>query len=202
MSEDWPSATFTQLKGVTEEQFAPLRPWTQQFQAGLPERILDNLKALAGDFGGFPIDRLQHSLQTATRALRDGRDEEYVVCALVHDIGDHLASYNHAQLAGVVVEPFVSEANHWMVKNHAPFQGYHYVHFNGGDRNAMEAFRGHPHFQHTFDFVDLYDQAAFDPAYDTLPLETFAPMVSRVFARPRADFRSRPAPSSARPSQA
>jgi predicted HD phosphohydrolase len=193
MADTWPSATFTQLKGVTEDQFAPLRPWTDQFASGLPDRLLHNLEGLAGDFGGFPIDRLQHSLQTATLALRDGRDEEYVVCALVHDIGDHMASYNHAHLAGVVVEPFVSEANHWMVKNHAPFQGYHYVHFNGGDRFAMERFRDHPHFQHTFDFVDRYDQAAFDAASDTLPLETFAPMVRRVFAKPRADFRQRPA---------
>lgn len=193
MSADWPSATFTQLKGVTEEAFAPLRPWTDQFAAGLPGRILENLERLAGDFGGFPIDRLQHSLQTATRAFRDGRDEEYVVCALVHDIGDHLASYNHAHLAGVVVEPFVSEANHWMVKNHAPFQGYHYVHFNGGDRMAFEAHRGHPHFEHTFDFVDKYDQAAFDAAYASMTLDDFAPMVRRVFAKPRADFRPRPA---------
>lgn len=192
MSADWPSATFTQLKGVTEEEFAPLRPWTDQFASGLAERILENLEKLAGDFGGFPIDRLQHSLQTATRAHRDGRDEEYVVCALVHDIGDHLASYNHAALAGVVVEPFVSEANHWMVKHHAPFQGYHYTHFNGGDRMAFEKHRGHPHFQHTFDFVDLYDQAAFDPAYPSMTLEEFAPMVRRVFAQPRADFKQRP----------
>jgi len=193
MADIWPNAAFTQLKDVTEAQFAPLRPWTDQFQAGLGDRIIENLQRLSGDFGGFPIDRLQHSLQTATRAMRDGHDEEYVVCALVHDIGDHLASYNHAHLAGVVVEPFVSEANHWMVKNHAPFQGYHYVHFNGGDRFAMEQFRGHPHFEQTFDFVDKYDQAAFDGAYDTLPLEAFAPMVRQVFAKPRSDFRQRAA---------
>ena len=140
---------------------------------------------LAGDTGGYAVDRLTHSLQTATRAHRDGRDEEYVVCALVHDIGDTLASLNHAELAAVIVEPFVSELNHWIVKHHGIFQGYYFFHHIGLDRNMRDRYREHPHWQACADFCAAYDQNSFDPGYDTLPLAFFEPMVRRVFAAPK-----------------
>src|SRR5262249_21419386 len=119
------------------------------------------------------------SLQTATRAQRDGRDEEYIVCALLHDIGDTIASANHSELAATVLQPFVSEENHWIVEHHGVFQGYYFFHHLGLDRNAREAYRGHPA------FGALYDQNSFDPGYDTLPLTHFEPMVRKVFAAPR-----------------
>ena len=148
-------------------------------------RIIAHLKLLEGDYGGFPVDRLTHSVQTATRAYRDGRDEEYVVCALLHDIGDTLGSYNHPDIAAAILKPFVSEKNHWMVVNHGIFQGYYFFHHLGLDRNMREQYRDHPYFEYTAQFCHLYDQPAFDPDYESEPLEFFIPMVERVFARPK-----------------
>jgi predicted HD phosphohydrolase len=131
---------------------------------------------------GFAVDRLEHSLQTATRAFKDGRDEEYVVCALLHDMGDILGPRNHADIAAAILKPFVSEQNHWMVEQHGIFQGYYFFHYIGLDREAREQHRGHPAFEHTAQFCHLYDQAAFDPAYESMPLSAFEPMVHRVFS--------------------
>src|SRR5207245_9511696 len=139
----------------------------------------------AGDTGGYAVDRLTHSQQTATRAHRDRRDEEYVVCALVHDIGDTLASLNHSDLAAVIVEPFVSEENHWIVEHHGIFQGYYFFHHLGLDRNMRDRYRDHTHWEACADFCAAYDQNSFDPGYDTLSLEFFEPMVRRVFAAPK-----------------
>src|SRR5690606_25695074 len=112
----------------------------------LPNRMVDHLNLLRGDCGGFAIDRLEHSLQTATRAHRAGKDEEYVVCALLHDIGDILAPRNHADIAAAILQPYVSEANHWMLEKHAIFQGYYFFDHLGLDKDMREQFRGHPHF--------------------------------------------------------
>ncbi|MBK5061876.1 HD domain-containing protein [Burkholderia sp. R-70199] len=145
-----------------------------------------HLRLLKGDFGGFPVDRLTHSLQTATLAHRDSQDEEYVVCALLHDIGDTLGSYNHADVAAVLLEPFVSAENHWMVKHHGVFQGYYFFHHMGMDRNLRDNYRDVPElFKRTAHFCEKYDAAAFDPDAETLPLAFFEPMVRRVFAEPK-----------------
>lgn len=149
------------------------------------ERVLDHLRLLDGDYGGFPVDRLTHSLQTATRAHRDGRPEDYVVMALLHDIGDTLGAYNHPDIAAAILKPFVGEDLYWITAHHGIFQGYYYFHHIGMDRDAREAFRGHPHFEACAEFCAQYDQTAFDPAYDHAPLEFFAPMVHRLFERPR-----------------
>ncbi|NIJ66949.1 putative HD phosphohydrolase [Sphingomonas leidyi] len=150
----------------------------------MPDRILGHLKLLDGDFGGFAIDRLQHSLQTATRAHRDGRGENYVVMALLHDIGDTLGSYNHPEIAAAILRPFVSEELHWIADKHGAFQGYYFFHHLGLDREVREGFRGHPHFEACAEFCERYDQAAFDPTYESAPLAFFEPMVRRVFAKP------------------
>jgi predicted HD phosphohydrolase len=152
---------------------------------GLPDRVLAHLKLLDGDYGGFPVDRLQHSLQTATRAHRGGESEEYVVAALLHDIGDTLGSYNHPDVAAAILKPFVDEKLHWVVAHHGIFQGYYFFHYLGLDRDLREQFRGHPHFEETARFCENYDQTAFDQAYDSAPLEFFEPMVRRVFAAPK-----------------
>jgi len=179
-----PQATFTHMKDGTAEDWQTIAKSFGAFAQGLPDRILAHLKLLEGDFGGFPIDRLTHCLQTATLAHRDGKDDEYVVCALLHDIGDTLGSYNHADVAAVLLEPFVSEANHWMVKHHAIFQGYYFFHYLGMDRNLRDNYKDHPHFMRTIEFVSKYDSPAFDPEGETLPLSYFEPMVRRVFAQP------------------
>ena len=152
---------------------------------GLPERLMAHLELLGGDFGGFAVDRLTHSLQTATRAERAGRDDEYVLCALVHDIGDTLGPANHADIAAAILKPFVSEQNHWMVEQHGIFQGYYFFHHLGGNRDVREQFRDHPWFDYCAEFCAEYDQNSFDPDYPTEPLEYFEPLIRSVLAAPK-----------------
>jgi len=175
---------FTNLAETTRQDWAGVLEHWGPYMAGLPHRVLRHLRLLEGDFGGYPVDRLEHCLQTATRAHRDGRDEEYVVCALLHDIGDTLAPANHAEHAATILRPYVSDANHWMVAHHGIFQGYYFFHHLGLDRDMRNQFRGHPHFEYTAQFCHLYDQVAFDPAYESMPLAAFEPMVNRVLSRP------------------
>ncbi len=155
-----------------------------KYSAGLTDRVLAHLKLLEGDYGGFAIDRMQHSLQTATMALNDGRDDEYVTCALLHDIGDTLGSFNHPDIAAAVLKPFVSEKNLWMVEKHGIFQGYYFFHHPGLDREAREEFRTHPYFEYTHEFCDLYDAPSFNDKREALPLSEFEPIVRRVLAKP------------------
>ncbi|HSV53932.1 MAG TPA: HD domain-containing protein [Burkholderiaceae bacterium] len=178
-------AQFTRMQDSTQQDWQLIGAEFMQFAKGLPERVLVHLKLLEGDYGGFPVDRYTHSLQTATRALHNGRDEEYVVCALLHDIGDTLGTFNHPDIAAAILKPFVSEANLWMVQNHGIFQGYYFFHHIGMDRDMRESSRGHPHFERTAEFCALYDNPAFDAKAPTLPLAEFEPMVRRLFAQPR-----------------
>jgi predicted HD phosphohydrolase len=120
-----PQAKFTAMIDGTREDWAAIGAHMAPFQRDLANRVLAHLKLLDGDYGGYPVDRLEHSLQTATRAHRDGRDEEYVVCALLHDIGDTLGSANHADVGAAILKPYVSDANHWMLEHHGVFQGYY-----------------------------------------------------------------------------
>ena len=177
-------AGFRSLAESTQTDWASVGSHFMAFNQGLPDRVLAHLKLLDGDYGGFPIDRLQHSLQTATRAHKAGESEPYVVMALLHDIGDTLGSYNHPDVAAAILKPFVDEKLHWMVEHHGIFQGYYFFHHLGMNRDMREAFRGHEHFEDTARFCELYDQAAFDGNYESAPLEFFEPMVRRVFARP------------------
>jgi predicted HD phosphohydrolase len=178
-------AKFKEMLEGSKDDWDIIAEHSRHFNKGLARRVISHLKLLDGDFGGFPVDRLSHSLQTATRAHRDGRDEEYVVCALLHDIGDTLGSYNHPDVAAAILKPFVSEKNHWMVANHGVFQGYYFFHHLGLDRNMRDQFGDHPYYEYTAQFCHLYDQSAFDPAYESEPLEFFEPMVERVFSRPK-----------------
>jgi predicted HD phosphohydrolase len=178
------------VDGVAED-WAAIGRAAAPHRGELPGRLLAHLNLLKGDHGGFAVDRLEHSLQTATRAHRDGRDEEYVVCALLHDIGDILLPANHAELGATILKPYVSEANHWMLEQHGVFQGYYFFHYIGLDRDMREQFRGHPHFEHCAQFCHLYDQNSFEPGYDTMPLEAFEPMLRRVVETPKRSIYKR-----------
>ncbi len=177
-------AQFRSMTEATKDDWAVIASHFRPFAANVADRVLDHLKLLDGDFGGFPVDRLTHSRQTATRAYRDGRGETYVAMALLHDIGDTLGSYNHPDVAAAIVKPFVTEQEHWICANHGVFQGYYYFHYLGMDRDAREAFRGSPHFDACAEFCAKYDQAAFDPDYPSEPLEFFEPLLRRVMAKP------------------
>jgi predicted HD phosphohydrolase len=176
-------ASFSSFAESTKADWDVIMPQLAVTQSFVPDRIIEQLGHLRSDHVGYPIDRLEHSLQTATRAERDGRDVEYVLCALLHDIGDTLAPYNHEAIAAAIVQPFVSPANHWMVEHHGIFQGYYFWHHIGLDQHAREAFRESPWFEHTEEFCAKYDQIAFDAGYRSEPLEHFEPMIRDYFGR-------------------
>ncbi len=181
-SADSGRATFHQMTDGTAKDWGYVAQGNIDSFRGLPERIMAHLQLLSDDYGGFAVDRLTHSLQTATRAEAANRDDEYVLCALLHDIGDTLGPANHADIAAAILKPFVSPQNHWMVLNHGIFQGYYFFHHLGLDRNMREQFRGHEWFDHTEEFCALYDQTAFDPDYPTKPLEHFEPLIRDRFS--------------------
>jgi predicted HD phosphohydrolase len=178
-------ATFKAMTEADQADWLAIASHAAGFNKGLAKRVIDHLKLLDGDYGGFPIDRLTHCRQSATLAHQAGMSEDYVVAALVHDIGDTLASYNHPDIAAAILKPFVSEEVHWIVEQHGIFQGYYFFHHLGLDRDLRERHRGHPHFEACADFCAKFDQNAFDADYPTMPLEAFAQMVERVFAAPK-----------------
>ena len=175
-----PRAAFHRMKDSTQEDWTIIGRQHSELCAGLADRALDHLRLLDGDYGGFAVDRLTHSLQTATLAMRDGQDEDYVVAALLHDIGDTLAPNNHPAIGAAILKPYVSERIHWIVEHHGIFQGYYFWQHIGLDPDTREMFRDHAWFDDCAEFCEQYDQAAFDPAGETLDLEEFEPMVRRV----------------------
>ena len=178
-------AGFRSMEESTREDWGIIGGEFQKFSRGLADRVLSHLTLLDGDYGGFPVDRLQHSLLTATLAHQAGKDEEYVVCALLHDIGDTLGTFNHPDIAAAILKPFVSEENHWMVEKHGVFQGYYFFEYLGLDRDLRNHFQGHPHYERTRLFCEKYDGPAFDAGLEAMPLTAFEPMVRRLFATPK-----------------
>lgn len=178
-------AKFRAMSESTQADWNIIAAEQKDFSSGNAARILQHLHLLAGDYGGFPVDRLTHCLQTATRAYRDGRDEEYVVMALLHDIGDTLGAFNHPDIAAAILKPFLSDENLWIVQHHGIFQGHYFFHYLGLDRDMRDQFADHPYAEACRHFCAEYDQPAFDPDYGTLPLEFFTPMVERVCSYPR-----------------
>ena len=169
----------------TAEDWQIIASHTVSFGSRLPERVLAHLQLLGADAGGFAVDRLPHSLQTATRAQRAGRSDEYVLCALIHDIGDTLGPYGHSEVAAAILKPYVHPDLHWMVEKHGQFQGYYFFHHLGQDRNVRDEYAGHPLYDMTAEFCAEFDQVAFDPDGETYPLEHFEPLVRKMTAMPR-----------------
>ncbi len=167
----------------TAADYALLDRHERIYAASLPDRIMARLGELEDSLGGYQISRLQHSLQTATRARRDGADVDWVVAALVHDIGDDLAPYNHSPIAAEILRPYVRAEVTWTIEQHGVFQSYYYAHYLGNDRDGRDAFVGHEWYQQCADFCERWDQAAFDPAYNTDSLDSFADDVRTVFSR-------------------
>ena len=182
---------FHRMDDMTRNDFAVLRRVHEQNLEHLPDLLLSLLNSLGGD-EAYPVDRRTHSLQAATRALRDGRDEEYVVVALLHDVGEALGPLNHGEVIGSVLHPFISEANYWMLLHHPLFQTYFYGGNVGIDPNGRDIHRNNPHFERTADFCARYDEVSFDPDYPNEPIETFIPMLRRMLSKPWTP----PAPSS------
>jgi predicted HD phosphohydrolase len=181
-------AGFHAMTDGTAEDWQAISAHFLDHGSRLADRVIDHLGLLSDDHGGFAVSRLEHSLQTATRAVRAGRDDEFVACALIHDIGDTLCSYNHPDAAVAILRPFVSPENLWMVEKHGIFQGYHYFQFIGLDRNARDAYREHPAYTRTVEFCAEFDQNSFDPSYRSMPLEEFRPLLETVLRSPKHSY--------------
>ena len=170
--------------GTAEDYAALTENFNQHVRDSLVDHLFALLRAMQGPRFGYRVDRYRHSLQSGTRALRNGEDVEMVVAALLHDVGDVVAPANHSAVAADVLRPYVSDRTHWVIRHHGLFQGYYYFHHLGDDRDAREAFRDHEWFDDCAAFCHEYDQNCFDPDYDDLDLEEFRPLVEEVFGRP------------------
>lgn len=183
------TVSFLQMKDGTKEDYLMLDQSERDFARGLPERVMESLAKLDHSLEGYKVSRLEHSLQSATRAEADGADTELVVAALIHDIGDELAPYNHAEIAAGIIRPYVRDEVTWVVEKHGIFQMYYYAHHLGGNRNAREEFRGHRWYGICDHFCERWDQASFDPEYATKPLAYWEPFVREIFSRKAHDPR-------------
>ncbi len=175
---------FTQMKDGTKEEYEFLTAHEINHTKQTADRLLSALVDLDESLSGYQVTRLGHSIQSATRAWRDGADVDWVVSALLHDIGDIYAPYNHDEYAASILKPFVREQCTWVVQTHGDFQMLYYgQHLEGFDQNKRERHRGHTYFEDNVTFCERWDQASFDPNYPALPLEFFAPLVRDVFER-------------------
>ena len=175
--------SFTEMKKGTKEDYILLDKNEKDFAKKTADRILKFLSSLTETLEGYQVSRLEHSLQSATRALHAGESEEMIVAALLHDIGDELAPMNHSEYAASILKPYVSEKTHWIVEKHGEFQAYYYAHHLGGNRNKRDDYKDHKYYNDTINFCEKYDQNSFDPNYKSLPLEFFRPIVKKIFSR-------------------
>ena len=174
---------FTEMKNGSKEDYELLEKYEKNFERKTADRLLKYLASQTTTLEGYQITRLEHSLQAATRAYKNGESEEMVVATLLHDIGDDLAPMNHSQYAASIIKPYVSEKTYWIILHHGLFQTYYSAHHLGGDRNARDKFKDHKYYQDTVDFCEKYDQSSFDPNYKSMSLEEFEPMVKKLFDR-------------------
>ena len=174
---------FTQMKEGSKEDYLLLNKLEKKFIDGTADRILNTMQGLTSSLGGYQINRLEHSLQTATRALKENASNEMIVAALLHDIGDELAPNNHAEFAAAILKPYVSEKTAWIVEKHGIFQMYYYAHHLGCNKNERDKYKGHNFYPATAEFCEKWDQASFDPNYKSLSLKDFEPYVRKIFSR-------------------
>ena len=178
-----PKVSFKEMKNGTKEDYILLDKYEKKYAERTADRILKFMSGLNETLEGYQVSRLEHSLQSATRAYKNNETKEMVVAVLLHDIGDELAPMNHSEYAAAVLKPYVSEKTHWIVEKHGEFQTYYYAHHLGGDKNKREKYKGHKYYQACIDFCEKYDQVSFDPNYESFTLEFFKPMVKEIFAR-------------------
>ena len=174
---------FTQMKDGTREDYLLLNKHEKKFVESTADSIIKFMSGLTITLEGYKINRLEHSLQTATRALNDKADNEMIVAALLHDIGDELAPLNHSEYAAAVLKPYVSEKTFWIIEKHGEFQMYYYAHHLGGNKNQRDKYKGHKYYKETVDFCENWDQKSFDPNFKSLSLKEFEPLVKKIFSR-------------------
>ena len=174
---------FTQMKDGTKEDYLLLDKYEKKYIEGTGDRLMKFMSSLDTTLEGYQITRLEHSLQTATRALNDKANDEMIVAALLHDIGDELAPLNHSEYAAAVLKPYVSQKTHWIIEKHGIFQLYYYAHHIGGNKNERDKYKGHKYYKDTIYFCENWDQKSFDPNFKSLTLKDFEPYVKKIFSR-------------------
>jgi hypothetical protein len=185
---DWAYVAPRRLDDLRAADWALLGRQRRVFDAEQQaEHALRMLRASAADPAfGYEINNYRHSLQAATAAMQDGRDEEYIVVTLFHDVGFTTCPDTHGAFAAALLAPYVGEASRWVLEQHQIFQAHHcHEHPDEAvDPAARERWRGHPHFAATADFVARYDVTTIVAGLPEAPIEVFAPMVRRILARP------------------
>jgi predicted HD phosphohydrolase len=177
------SVNFTEMKNGSKEDYLLLDKHEKKYIEGTADRLIKFMSGLSNTLEGYQVTRLEHSLQTATRALNDKADKEMIVAALLHDIGDELAPLNHSEYAGTVLKPYVSEKTHWIIEKHGEFQMYYYAHHLDGNRDQRDKYKGHKYYKDTVDFCEKWDQKSFDPNFKSKSLKEFEPFVKKIFSR-------------------
>ncbi len=126
----------------TGEDYHFLQPLYDKHTEGhLIQNLITLMGLLRGPKLGYQVDRYQHSLQSASRAMRADESLDLVVGCLLHDIGDAFAPKNHSEAAATILAPYVDDETHWVVRHHGIFQGYYYFHHFDGDRDARDQYR-------------------------------------------------------------
>ena len=174
---------FRRMADGTLADYKLLEELEHEFHKQLPDRIMKELGDLENSYSGYQVTRLEHSLISATMAENDKADKDWIIAALIHDIGDALAPANHSQLAAAIAAPYIRDECTWALKTHGVFQMVYYAQFTGGDQYARNMYKDHPYYQTGIDFCEMWDQTAFDPDYDFRPLGYFEPLVREVFSR-------------------
>ena len=174
---------FTAMKDGSAEDYLIIKANDEKTAQELPDRLIDHLKEMEKDDGAYQINRLEHVLQCATRAARDGAGDDWVVAALLHDIGDVLAPFTHGAVAAEILKPFVNEEVEWVIRHHGTFQMFYNKSLSEADRTLRDKYRDYPYYQSAVDFCEKWDQCSFDPGYESEKLEFFLPIIKRVFSR-------------------
>ena len=174
---------FTEMKNGSKEDYLLLDKYEREYVDKTADRIIKFLESYNETLEGYQVSRLDHSLQAATRALKDKASDEMVVSTLLHDMGDDLAPLNHAEYAAAVLKPYVSEKTYWILLKHGEFQAYYYAHHFGKDRNKRDQYKGHKYYDDSVKFCENWDQSSFDPNYKSLSLKDFEPLIQKIFSR-------------------
>lgn len=175
--------TFKNFSQASTEEVEQILDGLEKNVEHLADHIIQHFSLMRDEKGAFSIDRYTHGLQAATRAFRDGRDEEYVVCALLHDFGDLLAPYNHGELIATILKPFIQEKNYWMLRHHPVFQGYYWWDKVGVNNNQRNKYKDYPYYDYTIEFCEKYDNPSFDAEYKNESIEFFIPILQRLLQK-------------------
>ena len=180
---------FKHMKDGDREDYLLLQKYEEKYVSLTYERIIEELTRQGKNtMEGYKITRLDHGLQSATRAYNDGADIDWIVGALLHDIGDGLAPQNHDRFSAEVVRPYVRDEITWVIEHHGIFQMIYYAHHYGWDKNARDKFKDNIYYKSCSDFCERWDQSCFDPNYKYEPIEFFEPMIREVFKRKAYDL--------------